>query len=634
MEATIQSVLRRLARRLLWTRSVEALAVGAGGGAALALVLLGARLIAGPYPLWAALVAALALAPAMLALPDRRTRAWPRLGRALGNFPRPARLVLGGLAVASTLAAWTLIGLGLYARLEPWLIPTVLVGLGGLAAAVAVVVRGVSLHQAALYVDGRANLGERLTTALELERTGGSVFAEAVRQQALAAVQRHRPGRMGFWRRTRRTPAAVGLLALACGLVLLVRPLPVPGAQRQRQWQQVSQRAAEELQQQAQQLRQHAQTRENPLLQRQAEELQRLSEGLQRWGEAPDPQETMARLNQVQAELRSAADRQGALELARQRLSAYKTGDSDLARMLGESQAEQLGDLAEQLEQQALSESQQSQLSSALRQAASAAQADPQLSSALRQAARAVDERQAGAFRDAMGQASASADRTAAQAGDPQALADAQNQLEDVKRQIASGLGGGLSERDIQRALAQAGQGSGQGSGQGGGQGSGGGAGQGGGGGQGSTGPSGQGQSAQGSGGQGGQGGQGGSEGSGGGGGNQVAGRPGSTNLEDSGGGPGGHYEGSDFREGKWARVYDPRAIETQGSEEHVAGAVDPEGDPVARQEFYAPGTAGESYVETERAFQAGQQRAEDALGRQKIPAHLRRLIRDYYDQQ
>jgi len=293
-----------------------------------------------------------------------------------------------------------------------------------------------------------------------------------------------------------------------------------------------------------------------------------------------------------------------------------------------------------------MSDTRRGQMSQALNEAADAAEGNPELAAALRQAAEMVDRNNARGFRDAMAQTGKAMGDTQREAAAAQAHHEAINDYEQHKNQLAQTSGGrrGLTAEDFRQAADQTrrrmgGQGrDGQGAQGQGGQGQGG-QGQGGQGqdgqGQGGQGQGGQGQGGQGQGGQG-QDGQGsGTSGDEAGGGNPggsgVAAGAGSTNR-DAGSGTGGRYEGPAFQEGRWTQIYAPKTIEHEGPQISPTGQTNPEGGPpAARREFYAPGTQGESYVPFKKAWAARRIRAEDALSRQKIPARLRRLIRDYY---
>jgi len=97
-------------------------------------------------------------------------------------------------------------------------LPAVLLPLGAVVGAAAVLIRGVSLRSAAVYLDRRGGLRERLATAVELagSEARDSAVAQTVYAQALAACRRRRADIIPMWRRSRATPAGLGLIVLLC----------------------------------------------------------------------------------------------------------------------------------------------------------------------------------------------------------------------------------------------------------------------------------------------------------------------------------------------------------------------------------------------------------------------------------
>ncbi|MFW6154871.1 MAG: hypothetical protein ACOC95_06600 [Planctomycetota bacterium] len=650
MAGPLHRYLRRVARKLLRVRAVEALAVGATATAASSACFMAAWIIAGPHRLWAALLALLPAAVLVGVVPTagRLRRLRPLVHLADRWEVAPAiRWFLAAMALPAAVLAVAMVLSGRHVQVpHPW-IAVVLVPLGGLMAAATVLARGITLHEAALYVDLRANLGERLTTALELSEDTSETFARAVQEEAMQAIAQHRPHRLGFFRRRRGT-----LIALAAGLLMtvalgMIDPLDAAERRRRQRQAQTIDRVATALAEQARVVEQKASQTQSRQLTRQAEQLRRLSEDM-RWGRA-GPRDAMRELSRMQDEMRSARARQDALDAAIDRLRAYDATTA-LADQAGQAaRATDDGGAGEfanrttrRMADGTLSADQQHQLGAGLRDAADAATDDPRLSAALRQAADMVDRNHAEGFRDAMNQVGQAMSDAQTEAGAAQARAEAMNRLQEQKQQLATagdgtdGFGrGGITPDDLRQAIARAGSQGGRGQGGGGqggggrGGGEGGGQGDGQGGGQGNRQGRGQGQGGDGrSGGQGGRpDGSGGSAGAGGG----ATGGGGSTNR-DTGSGPGGRYEGGAVQEGRWARIYAPEPIESEGPQLRPAGTPDPEGEPAARARFRAPAATGESYVSFEKAWSASQRRAEDALSRQRIPARMRRLIRDYYD--
>jgi len=165
MREDVRAMLRRLARRMLLVRSVEAAAAGGVIGGLAGMVLLVAGLV------------------------------WPAI---------PA------------VAYW----------------PLVLIPAGAVVGMVLAAVRGIGGRRAAMFLDARYALKERLATAAELataSRQDQKSAAECVYRQAIAAVAETVPARPNFWTRTRRTPAALVLVTLLCCVLAILADARRPG---------------------------------------------------------------------------------------------------------------------------------------------------------------------------------------------------------------------------------------------------------------------------------------------------------------------------------------------------------------------------------------------------------------------
>ena len=220
----VLAVLRLAARRMVGVRAMEAAAVGA--------VVAGLSAATGQAGLLAArvntaLAVAIALLPVAAAVALLR---WPRLRLAARLNGRDARLVAAiACGAALTCAAAVLAG-----RILPQprlLMPIVLVPLGALAAAAAVMLRGITLGQAALYHDVRFGLAERLSTAAELAAGEGRdpQMARCVFGQAVSAAGQAGLARRGLWHRTGATAGALALSVALCTVLALISP---PGSAR------------------------------------------------------------------------------------------------------------------------------------------------------------------------------------------------------------------------------------------------------------------------------------------------------------------------------------------------------------------------------------------------------------------
>jgi hypothetical protein len=111
-----------------------------------------------------------------------------------------------------------------------WL-PAILMPLGALALAAPVLLRGVSVRAAAMALDARAGLGERLATAAELAESARAATpaARCVAAQAVAAANDADAARFPLWRRTRATAGALGLVVVLCAALALVPAPAAPG---------------------------------------------------------------------------------------------------------------------------------------------------------------------------------------------------------------------------------------------------------------------------------------------------------------------------------------------------------------------------------------------------------------------
>jgi len=89
--------------------------------------------------------------------------------------------------------------------------------------ALSAIIRGVSSGHAARYIDNKASLDERLTTAVELSLAGDETpAAMCVFQQAEKAIVSGRVEAVSFWVRGRVTAAAAMLSVLLCGAIMML----------------------------------------------------------------------------------------------------------------------------------------------------------------------------------------------------------------------------------------------------------------------------------------------------------------------------------------------------------------------------------------------------------------------------
>ena len=94
---------------------------------------------------------------------------------------------------------------------------------GLLAGVIVALIKGVSPRQAARYLDSRAALDERLTTAVELASAGDrSPAARCVYAQASEAARSAEASAVSLWVRGRVTAAGAMLAVLLCGSLLML----------------------------------------------------------------------------------------------------------------------------------------------------------------------------------------------------------------------------------------------------------------------------------------------------------------------------------------------------------------------------------------------------------------------------
>ncbi len=212
------------------------------------------------------------------------------------------------LLVACGFAGVTCVLTGEYVNLpKNWLF--LIFPSGAILAAMVVLIRPAGLKRVAVLVDKRADLRERFSTALELIESGESEvdlsFARAVHDQAIAAADEPRLGRVGFWTAARATGGALGLTTVAVVLMLVVEPLESPSAQQQRRWQNVSGQAEKALRRQLDAIKANVSSG-NPAIDGQIRRLEKLAGALRagRPGDAKLWNEKVVELKEIAEVLR------------------------------------------------------------------------------------------------------------------------------------------------------------------------------------------------------------------------------------------------------------------------------------------------------------------------------------------
>jgi len=223
MRKKLLGLLRSAAGRLLVRRMLESSAVMAvAGGLTAAAVEVGWWLAS-----LSRLGGAVACGPAIVLGVWLWTR--PALRRAM-RLDVGQGAVAGGVCIfgASAGAIGALVGWADVVSL--WVVPAGLLCAGAIVGALLAVVRGVSVLQAAVYLDVHGRMDERLATAAEAAIRGeDGPLAERLYAQAVDALGATRPRSVPPWKRTRAT---LGALALAVLLCVAVGVLPSPVVER------------------------------------------------------------------------------------------------------------------------------------------------------------------------------------------------------------------------------------------------------------------------------------------------------------------------------------------------------------------------------------------------------------------
>lgn len=211
MRERLLVILRRAAHRLLLRRVLESSAMtAAAGGLCAAAVELGWWLSAVSPAAGAAICALAVLGGALLWL-------HPGLRGAI-HLDRPQAAIAGAVLILGGAAGAAGAMLGWADAVAPWIASAALVCAGALAGAALACVRGVSVLQAAVYLDIHGRLDERLATAAEaVADKADGVLANQLYAQALDALAITPYRKIPAWKRTRATLGAMALAAALCG---------------------------------------------------------------------------------------------------------------------------------------------------------------------------------------------------------------------------------------------------------------------------------------------------------------------------------------------------------------------------------------------------------------------------------
>ncbi len=219
MQRELMDILSSRARKLTLVRAVESGAVVAAGLAPACAMLQVASAMVDPWPIAATLVALCPLVPAVVF-----TRQW--VSNRLGLSQTQALT----LAALSLLCAWGGVYVLFSPVAHPAVIPLVLLPAGFAAGVLTVLLRRMSLHGTAVYLDLAGGLCERVSTACELAgRNDVSPEAQVVCAQALASLKSSDVRKAPMWRRGRATAGVLLLAGAFCAALAMLPKLTSGG---------------------------------------------------------------------------------------------------------------------------------------------------------------------------------------------------------------------------------------------------------------------------------------------------------------------------------------------------------------------------------------------------------------------
>jgi hypothetical protein len=659
--AVILRCLGRIRRRLWIVRLAERLALAFAWGASLAVVVGCARLLRERYPLWAALGAAVPLVGAVWLW--MRSRQPSNSGSPVLS---PALLRAAAVLTAIAAAAGVLIMLAPWGgAIAPWHVVAGTVLL--FAAAAIAAIRPVSLQTAAIFVDQRAGLEERVSTALELLETEAAspmeaAFREPVIESAVAACHQVKRARVGYRHLDERAYAIAATAALAAVGVCFLTPLPSLARPQQRKYVQVIDSARH-----LSDALKEAEKKKLPNDTVTAEKVKPLESALSQLKKGEmSPIDASALLDSARQQMQKEDEAMSASEKVRDLLSGLEQTkdlaaasdpmkDARMKEAAGDTAAAQQRQAAQQAMEQAsrglaekvgggMSPDDKQKLANGLRDAAAQAgkSGDSQLQKDLSSAASDVEK---GDTSKLAGDLNSAGQRMGQQRADRALSQEAvKSAMAEIDRMQQQGLSAG------EQAAGQSGQNN-----QGGSQGDSGdqqgGGGQSGSGSQASGSPGGNQQGQQGGGGQGqsaqnaGQ--QGDGKGNGQGQGQQTAqtggGKGGANGQAENGsgstdfyqpGGPGDKKEGGSIgKERTFVRIYDEHDVKTAGKEERVGGQINPLAGPASgTMEIKGEAERGKSRIVSYRdSIPPARQRAMDDLNKQEIPPQYQEMVKTFY---
>jgi hypothetical protein len=224
MRRELMDRMRSAAGKLLRVRAAEAAAVCATAAALAAAAVQSAWAVAYAAPTAAA---GICLLPAALGI-------WialsPGAGRAL-RLGRLLRVLAGGVCVAAGAGGAAAVAGGWHVQVSKAVVPLILLPVGAILGALGALLRRPTPRDAAVLLDRRGGLRERLSTAVELASSADAdaPVARFVYAQALAGLRARRPQRGPMWRRSRATAAALGLSLVLCAALAFVPTVGLRG---------------------------------------------------------------------------------------------------------------------------------------------------------------------------------------------------------------------------------------------------------------------------------------------------------------------------------------------------------------------------------------------------------------------
>jgi hypothetical protein len=529
--------------------------------------------------------------------------------------------VLAALGIAVSALVYSFLPAG---YVHPWT-PLLAIPLAFLLGVGLRLARPVTLRSAAIYLDRRAGLEERVATACELLKRGDEApLGRLVCRQADEVCRKFRPGMIRYTRRLGRDARYLVVALVACGAMLFVPPLKTQGYRDRERYQARREAALEQLEEFMRPIR--------PKEFEGDERIRELMRQMEQAGEelrnasAMAPETDLAALSRLRQELEDErARREADKGLAESVEEARKVKTLDQAFADTQAGAEKRKELAEKIASGRLTTEEKRALQRVSRAAETAARCagDGQLGQS------------AGGVREALGDGQ----------GDAESLAEGLGRMAEAAGDAAAGQGEGSAESDariaaaidaVDRAKEQMAPSAGAGDMASAGS---------------PQGADNQGAGSQGAQGQGQQpcpqcGGSGKQPGGGqcsacGGSGRQAAGAAaagaergggGSTNL-DNPSGPGDQAEHEEVGpESEFARIYEERIIPHTARREFVPSEVDPNGQSAGRQFIQGPPDPNErSRIGFVRSFADAAAEAEEALEEMAIPADMKKLVQGYF---